>query len=131
MPTEAQSATIQIAALPALGQPLAGGTFAGLVTQSDGTHAAIVLLPEKGKDLSWQKAKAWAEELGAQLPTRPMAALLFANVKSQLTPEWHWTSDEYNASFAWICTFYDGYQFLYHESYEGYAVAVRLIPLTA
>ena len=100
--------TITIAALPAIGAALAGGTFA---------------------DLTWQQAGEWAAEQGGLLPTRPVAALLFANVKAQLQPEWHWTADEHSASYAWDCTFSDGNQFSLRKSYEGSAVAVRrLIP---
>ena len=118
-----------LAALPAIGAALAGGTFAGLTTLPNGTHHAVVLLPGKGDDLTWQQAGEWAKEQGGVLPTRPVAALLFANVKDQLQPEWHWTADEEGASYAWYCTFLDGTQDGGHKSYEGSAVAVRrLIP---
>ena len=73
----------------------------------------------------------WAKALDAELPTRPIAALLFANAKDKLRPLWHWTSDEDDASCAWSCLFHDGLQGYIHKSYEGSAVAVRLIPLTA
>jgi hypothetical protein len=116
--------------LPSLGKPLDGGTFAGLTTRADGTHCAVVLLPGLGENLTWAKAKAWAKKAGGELPTRPVAALLFANVKPALTPRWHWTADEYDASFAWYCNFYDGHQDNDLKSYDGCAVAVRLIPLT-
>ena len=55
-----QSAALPLATLPALGADLEGGTFAGLTTQKDGTHCAVVLLPEKGADPTWKKALAWA-----------------------------------------------------------------------
>ena len=123
--------TITIAALPAIGAALAGGTFAGLTTLPNGTHHAVVLLPGKGDDLTWQQAGKWAKEQGGVLPTRPVAALLFANVKDQLQPKWHWTADERSASYAWSCYFNDGIQGYGRKSYEGSAVAVRLIPLSA
>ena len=132
MPKDPQPAsTINLASLPAIGADLEGGTFAGLTTKPDGTHCAVVLLPEAGTDLTWTKAKAWAKKQGGELPSRPVAALLFANVKASLQPRWHWTSDEYDASFAWHCNFLDGYQDGTRKSYEGGAVAVRQIPLTA
>lgn len=118
-------------ALPILGQPLEGGTFAGLTTRKDGTHCAVVLLPGFKEDVNWNDAKAWAAEQGGELPSRPVAALLFANVKDQLKPYWHWTNDEMNASYAWYCIFTNGHQYDDHKSYDGSAVAVRLIPLTA
>ncbi len=126
---KAIAATIALSALPALGQELDGGIFAGLTTRKDGTHCAVVLLPGKGEELDWKAAKAWAEEQGGELPTRPVAALLFANVKDKLEPEWHWTADEYDASYAWYCAFSDGYTYGDRKSYDGAAVAVRLIPL--
>ena len=123
---------MNITDLPALGQPLDGGTFAGLTTKPDGTHCAVVLLPDNGTDLTWAKAKTWAKKQGGELPSRPVAALLFANnVKANIKPKWHWTSEEYDASYAWGCRFYDGTQGITHKSFEGSAVAVRLIPLSA
>lgn len=115
-----------------LGEKLDGGIFAGLTTKPNGTHCAVVLLPGKSRRLNWIDAKAWAAAQGGELPSRPVAAILFANVREQLRPEWHWTSDEdeEDASFAWYCHFYDGYQGGGHaKSYEGSAVAVRLIAL--
>lgn len=122
-------ATITLAALPAIGTDLEGGTFAGVITRKDGVHCAVVLLPGKGEDLTWKKAITWAKKQGGEIPTRPVAALLFANVKPALSPQWHWTADEYDASYAWRCLFGDGYQNNYHEYDEFSAVAVRLIPL--
>lgn len=124
---------LTIATLPALGATLEGGTFAGITTRKDGTHHAVVLLPEQATDITWKKATAWAEALGAELPSRPVAALLFANARDKLQPRWHWTSEthEHDASYAWYCFFYDGDQGNDHKSSEGCAVAVRLIPLTA
>lgn len=123
--------TLTLALLPALGAPLEGGSFAGITTKPDGTHCAVVLLPAQGTDLDWTAAKAWAAEQGGELPSRPVAALLFANVKAQLRTRWHWTADEDGASYAWLCFFNHGSQTSDHMSYEGGAVAVRLIHLTA
>jgi hypothetical protein len=122
---------LTIANLPALGEQLENGTFAGITTKPDGTHHAVVLLPDQGTELTWKKAMNWAKKLEAELPSRPVAALLFANVKAKLQPRWHWTSEEDDASFAWCCGFDGGNQGYYRKSYEGSAVAVRLIPLTA
>lgn len=78
--------------LPALGEPLENGTFAGITTKPDGTHHAVVLLPDHGTQLTWEKAMNWAKKLEAELPTLPVAALLFANVKDKLNPSRHWAS---------------------------------------
>ena len=132
MPKDPKPAsTISLANLPAIGADLEGGTFAGLTTKPDGTHYAVVLLPGAGTGLTWTKAKAWAKKQGGELPSRPVAALLFANVKANLQPRWHWTSDKYDASYAWYCYFGHGGQSDNRKSYEGGAVAVRQIPLTA
>ncbi len=122
---------MNLASIPTLGAALEGGIFSGLTTRKDGTHCAVVLLPGFKEDVTWQDAKAWAVELGGELPSRPVAALLFANAKDHLQPYWHWTADEENASYAWGCDFYDGLQDYTRKSYEGSAVAVRLIQLSA
>ena len=132
MPKDTNPAsTISLANLPAIGGDLEGGTFAGLTTTPNGAHAAAALPPGAGTDLTWTKAKAWAKKQGGELPSRPVAALLFANVKSALQPRWHWTSEEEDASYAWYCLFGYGNQNYTRQSYEGGAVAVRQIPLTA
>lgn len=127
---------ISLAALPALGTAVAGGIFCGLTTKPDGTHHAVVLLADKPeKRLPWADAMAWAEGLGdgAQLPTRPVAALLFANAKPQFEEAWHWTSEtcDWDGSYAWIQDFSYGRQYDYRKSYAGQARAVRLIQLSA
>lgn len=117
--------------LPALGAPLEGDTFAGIATLPDGKHVAVVLLPGRGENLNHAAADAWAQERGGQLPTRPIAALLFANVKHLLKPEWHWCLENQGASYAWYCYFSLGTQYRFGlKSFEGSAVAVRLIPIT-
>jgi len=121
--TEVRIKTITFAAIAALtlGAELDGGKFAGITTLKDGTHCAVVLLS------------------GGQLPTRPVAALLYANAKDQFEETWYWTSetldadtgDEDDASYAWFCYFYYGDQYYLHKSAAGACVAVRLIPLNA
>lgn len=118
--------------LPALGEPLDTGIFAGITTAKDGTHHAVVLLPGNGTKLSWKNAMQWAKDQGGDLPTRPVVAMLFANVKSALPDSgWHWTNEAHDASYAWNCLFTYGIQTTSLKSYEAGAVAVRLIPLEA
>ena len=130
--------TISFASLPVLGAEFDGGIFIGVTTLKDGTHAAVILLPNKAQErMAWDAAMGWAKEAGGQLPTRPVAALLYANAKDQFERTWYWTSDELqadtgdedDASYAWFCYFYYGLQRFTHKSAEGAAVAVRLIPL--
>jgi hypothetical protein len=116
--------------LPKLGEQLDGGIFAGLTTKPDGTHCAVVLLPDEGYDLNGHEVKTWATEQGGVLPSRPVAALLVSTVKDQLRPAWHWTADELETSRAWLCNFDNGCQDNHRKSYVGSAVAVRLIPIT-
>jgi hypothetical protein len=123
---------LKLTDLPKLGAALAAGIFAGLITKPDGTHHAVVLLADKpDQRLPWQHAMEWAAGLQAELPTRPVAAMLFANLKPQFEEAWHWTSDEDpdDGSYAWGQSFGFGGQDYYHESYEGRARAVRLIQL--
>lgn len=61
------------------------------------------------------------------LPSRFELALLFANLRDQLQPRWHWSSTQYDASYAWFCGFYDGRQDGGLKSFEGCAVAVRRV----
>ena len=128
----AAPATITIAALPPLNAELHGGIFAGLVTLPDGTHHAVVLLAARpDKRLTWKQAMAWAADAGGQLPSRPVAALLYANARKTIKPDWYWTNEPEGSSYAWYCSFYDGTQYCNYRSAEGCAVAVRLIPLAA
>ena len=121
--------------LPTLGAEFEGGIFCGLTTKPDGTHHAVVLLPDAPAErLNWADATSWAEGLGngAQLPSRPVSALLFANAKAQFEEAWYWTCETHveNSSCAWDQYFGNGLQVSNHKSYAGRARAVRLIQLT-
>ena len=131
MTTTETSTSTSLVGLPALRAPFAGGIFAGITTTKDGTHCAVALLPDQGSNLDWPAATQWATALNATLPTRPVAAMLFANLKDQLRPRWHWTSeqDEEDASFAWLCVFSYGGQDYFRKYFEGSAVAVRRLTL--
>jgi hypothetical protein len=121
---------LTFATLPPLGAPLDGGIFCGLTTDKEGKHFAVALLPDKPDGgLPWKKAIAWAESVDGMLPTRPVAALLFANARDEFDKDWHWTSEQYSAGYAWLQLFGHGYQDYDVKSYEGRARAVRLIHL--
>lgn len=115
--------------LPPLGAPLDTGTFAGLTTLTDGTHYAVVLLPEQVEGLTWESALDWAKKCVAELPSRPVASLLFANCTTLLKSGWHWTSEAHSTFYAWGCYFNNGDITYDCKSDEGFAVAVRLIPI--
>ncbi len=125
--------TIKFSDLPDIGAALGGGIFVGAITQPEGTHVAVALLPDQAQDVTWQAALDWAKAQNAQLPTRPMAAMIFANTQDRPQSDWHWTCEEVKdyASCAWGCNFGNGGQNFSHKSYEGAAVAVRLIQVTA
>lgn len=123
--------TIRFADLPALRAPLEGGIFAGITTTSEGKHCAVVLLPDAPAErMTWKDAMKWAGDLGATLPTRPVAALLFANLRASFEPSWHWACEQFDRSYAWTQDFGYGTQHGLRKSYEGRARAVRLIQLT-
>lgn len=122
---------MQLSNLPAVGQPLESGIFAGITSTVEG-HFAVVLLADKPDgDLTWKKAMNWAEKLGATLPSRPVAAMLFANLKAQFEPSWHWTNESFDSSLAWYQYFSYGDHYSYYKGAELRARAVRLIQLTA
>lgn len=128
--SESVKEVLTLAMLPALGEALDGGIFAGITTTKKGVHVAVVLLPERGEDLNWQAAQEWAASVGGELPSRPVAALLFANVKKHLPGGRHWTSESDGASWAWYCGF-DGGDQISRRWAELSAVAVRQIPLSS
>jgi|GEM_PF-1213998 len=131
-PASPKEQPLKLDTLPAIGQPLDAGLFAGLTTKPDGTHCAVVLLADKPAEaVTWQQAMAWAKKLDAELPARPVSALLFANLKDHFEPAWHWTCESYDSSYAWFQYSYGGYQNNIDKSYAGCARAVRLIQLTA
>ena len=125
---------MKFADLPATpGTEIDGGIYAGIHTLPDGTHHAVLLLQDTpSKRLDWSAATAWAESVRGQLPSRPIAALLFANVRTCFERAWHWTNEvhEDDSSCAWIQLFSYGGQDFNCQSSEGRARAVRLIPLT-
>jgi hypothetical protein len=127
---QATNATI----LPTLGSPLHGGLYAGITTNKDGSAYALILLPDEPSEaLPWSKALDWAYSLGddADLPTRPEAALLFANLPGQFRQTWHWTNEQpaSYSDYAWYQDFIYGTQNFSLKSAELRARAVRRLPI--
>jgi hypothetical protein len=115
-----------------LGQPIEGvpGKYAGITTGTDGVPYALILLDaEPTKELNWRDALAWAAEQSGDLPSRVESAMLFANLKSEFKPEWHWTNTQYSDYGAWFQNFDYGSQDYYGKSAELRARAVRRFPL--
>ena len=117
-------------ALPTIGSQLAGGTYAGITTGTDGAPYALILLDDKPAErLTWRKAINWAKKLDAELPTRPEGAMLFANLKDSFEPAAHWTSESLDSAWAWFQHFYYGTQYDGRQNYELRARAVRRLPI--
>jgi hypothetical protein len=125
--------TTTFAALPAVGDTLLGGIFAGVTTNGGKHHCAVVLLPDQPAPMRWNDAMYWAKSVGGELPSRAVSALLFVNLRDDFLTRSHWTSELNGGygSFAWATSFVDGGQYRCHTDDEIYARAVRLIPLTA
>ena len=108
-----------------------GERYAGIVIDEDGDpeHHLILMAQRPDKKLNWQAAMDWASSVGGSLPSRQEQALLYANCKPHLKPDWHWSSQthEDDASYAWYCHFSYGTQYDGHKFTELAAVAVRRI----
>ena len=110
----------------AIGEAFAGGSYAGIIPGVDGAPGQyLVLLPGEAVDVDWEAAGAFAASVGGELPTRAEQALLFANLKDQFQPRWHWSSEQAGPSHAWVQDFSHGLQGYGTRSYEGRARAVR------
>ena len=108
-----------------------GEHYAGTILDESGqvVHHLVLMAQRPDKKLKWQEAMDWAASVGGALPTRQEQALLYANCKPHLKPEWHWASETYadDASYAWSCSFHYGFQNYNHKSSGGAAVAVRRV----
>ena len=106
-----------------------GEHYAGAVLDENGEyqHHLILMAQCPTGKLSWQAATDWAKSVGGYLPFRQEQALLYANCKPHLKPDWYWSCEVHkdDASSAWYCSFGIGIQNSSRKSYEGSAVAVR------
>ncbi|MES2959769.1 MAG: DUF1566 domain-containing protein [Pseudomonadota bacterium] len=129
---EQQPAAKRLLLLPETEIPLAPGErYAGAILAADGSVSHhLVLLPDRGADLTWDAAVEFAKAAGGELPTRREQSLLFANLKDQFEAAWYWSGEQHesNGSYAWYQNFRLGYQDNTPKSYEGRAVAVRRLP---
>jgi len=108
-----------------------GEHYAGTILDESGqvVHHLVLMAQRPDTKLKRQKAMDWAASVGGALPSRQEQALLYANCKPHLKPEWHWSSETHadDAFYAWSCTFLGGTQSILRKSYEGAAVAVRRV----
>lgn len=90
-----------------------GEHYAGIILGKDGEQSYhLILLPGEAESLTWEKAKAWAQNAGGELPTRREQSLLYANLKEQFKNEWYWSSEQHvsDSVYAWYQVFNDGGQ---------------------
>lgn len=119
-------------ALPTIGSDYEGGIYAGIARGENGEkdHHLVVLEAAPGR-LTWKSAVAWAEKIGASLPTRREQAVLYGNVPELFEAAAYWSSTPY-AGFvdsAWCAYFTNGAQFTCHKAGGLRARAVRRLPI--
>ncbi len=114
--------------LPPMLGTLGLGTFAGITTTRSGEHMAVMVLPGRINS-DWQSAATWARSMGGELPSRAVAAMVYANMNSSFERKCHWTGEEYDATYACVCGFDNGNQMSILKKDLCLAFAVRLIPL--
>lgn len=109
-----------------------GEHYAGIILGKNGKQSHhLILLPGEIENADWQKSLDWAKSVGGELPTRREQALLYANLKEQFKPEWHWSYEQPAAhpDYAWMQDFGNGLQNNDHKSDDGRARAVRRIKI--
>lgn len=116
-------------------EPNENERYAGIIIDSatgQPTHHLILIPQQPETHLTWDEAIVWAASIGAELPTRQEAALLFANAKDAFKPNWCWTGEEHAcyAFYAWLQHFGNGNQYLTDKGYKGCARAIRRVPIT-
>ena len=128
---EAQAATIPAFFLPEATIELAQGEhYAGLIIGKDGEPSYhLILLPGDAESLTWDKAQAWANGQGGELPTRREQPLLFANLKECFESTWYWSNQQHEkeSGWAWYQDFFNGLQYDKRKSNELRARAVRRV----
>lgn len=110
----------------------AGEKWAGLYLDENGKPLHhVILLPGVRESINWKDAMAWAESIGGVFPDRCEQSLLYAFLKAEFKPVWHWSSEQHVAgsNYAWIQDFADGYQYGGYKYREFSARAVRRSPI--
>lgn len=85
-----------------------GEHYTGIILGKDGEpNHHLILLPGEAESITWEDAKAWASEVGGELPSRREQALLYANLKEQFKPNWYWSSEQHSNSVYACCQYFD------------------------
>jgi hypothetical protein len=111
-----------------------GEWYAGAVLNEDGSLRHHLVVSKVCAVLNFGDAQDWAAGLGLSCPTRQECRLIVAHRYSRLdemSPQWFWTSEARNSSYAWFCTLSYGAVSYDYRDYEGGAVAVRRIVASA
>lgn len=100
------------------------------VVNDDGSVTHSILLPEE-KRLAWNAARAFAEKLGGELPTRIEQAVLWARHRALFQQDWYWSSEQPAefSSCAWIQSFLNGSQNGWPQDNKNVARAVRRVTI--
>jgi hypothetical protein len=128
-PAQVATVATSLPALRAEWPGLPGSAYAGISTDKEGVPYALVKVATAPKAMNHAGQMAWAASLGADLLSRVESSLAFLTIPDELPKEWCWTNEEYGASSAWDCGFYNGGINCNYRSAEGGAVAVRRFPL--
>ena len=88
-----------------------------------------LLGPEAEDELTWEDAVAWCKLNGGELPPRE---ILFLASLNQDAADWfreqpYWSSTEFNATYAWVQSFRNGYTFYTSKPTSSYVRAVRKV----
>jgi hypothetical protein len=109
-----------------------GERLVATIISPDGKYRHhLILLPEEAEENTWQAQMDWAASLGGDLPDRVESALLFATLRDEFKPDWHWTNEQHatNAGWAWVQGCGDGSQSGNHKDNDYRARAVRRIKI--
>ncbi|WP_371765523.1 DUF1566 domain-containing protein [Massilia sp.] len=109
-----------------------GESYAGLILGKEGEPGRyLILLPVEACELSWPRARDWAQDIGGDLPTLRELALLFANLRDQFHRFWYWSNAEHETrpQLVWGQNFASGIQTVYGRPFRGHARAVRRVNL--
>ena len=102
-------------------------SYSGLHIGKDGAPSHhLILLPGEFEG-TYADAMKWAAENGGELPTRREQSLLFANLKEEFKPRYHWSNEQHAdaSDFAWVQCFELGDQHCDGKIFTYVARAVR------
>ncbi len=108
-----------------------GETIPGEFSRRDGQHnTALILAAEPDNKIASRFTALLIDgHKDFYWPSQFEQNLCCINLPELFTPEWHWSSTQHSAHFAWFQYFADGYQYLYGKNCSLAARAVRRLPI--